>query len=93
MGRALVVVGKRRWTDLESRLAASLVYRALRRVGRPVTLDELIKESGVDREEVLHAIGWMRGHRVDLRVRPGRRGVEESTLELVEHGDDHVERP
>lgn len=78
----MIVIGKRKWTDLESRLTASVVYRALKRLDRPVTRDELVRESGVDIDGVLHSIGWMRGKGVDLVVRPGIRGVEESTIEL-----------
>ena len=79
----MIVVGKRKWTDLESRLVASVVYRALVRLDRPVTRAELETESGVATDELLHSIGWMRGKGVDLRVRSGIRGVEESTIELA----------
>jgi hypothetical protein len=47
---------------LESRLAASLVWRALRDANHPVFRDELLRLSKVeDMETMLHAISWMRG--------------------------------
>lgn len=70
------------FTELETRLAASLLYRAMRkrefdrrdRFAAPVdvrggqTLEELCAETEVAMDLALHAMTWMRFHGVDVRV-------------------------
>lgn len=87
----IITVGKRSWTDLESRLAASLIYRALRDApGRQMAREELLEAVGpsVDLQTLLHAIVWMRTHGVDLRVVSPKTPHEPSKMRLVLPGDD-----
>ena len=80
------------WTDLETRLAASLVYRWLKAqrddpaVRTNVHVDEIARACQLDNETVRHAMLWMRGKGVDLRVQYGERlfegGFSPSTIYL-----------
>jgi hypothetical protein len=82
----IITVGKRSWTDLESRLAASIIYRVLRdHPDRTMTREALLEACGsaVDLQTLLHAIVWMRTHGVDLQVVSPRTREEVSQLRLV----------
>lgn len=68
--------------ELETRLAASLLYKTLRDAGPFVdarfiipegmlgglTLEELLRATSLEIDLAMHALTWMRFHNVDLRV-------------------------
>lgn len=76
-----------KWTPEEERMAASIVYRVLRDAPEPMSWTQLFDTvmalgDSLKEEDIIHAVNWMRGKGVQVRITPGR-------LKLGEEDPDH----